>query len=315
MASHDRRDKHDLMGNLSEADQFLLEEIRRGSSTGWRQLVERYQGRLLAFARRKLGACADAEDLVQEAFISFLHGLPQYRGDASLDTYLFLILRRKIAGWARGRRGNVGSLQDAFGDSDSGHSANEPMADEPTASWYVRRDEDREAHRHALSAALGEIIGDLRSRREFKDLQVVEMIFYSQMRNTDIAQAAGVRDNYVAVVKHRLLARLQERIEQQLKTAPQGAAFDLPDALLTELWQEQRPSCLKRSTIGAFLLGTLEPDWQDYAAFHLEKLECAFCRANLEDMQTAVQDVPAQKLRDRIFESTIGFLGDSQRSS
>ena len=37
------------------APQDVLDQIRQGSSAGWQQLVERYQGRLLAFARRRIG--------------------------------------------------------------------------------------------------------------------------------------------------------------------------------------------------------------------------------------------------------------------
>ena len=52
------------MSNLSEADQYLLEQVRGGSSDGWSQLVDRYQGRLLAFARQQLRNISDSEDVV-----------------------------------------------------------------------------------------------------------------------------------------------------------------------------------------------------------------------------------------------------------
>ena len=42
------------------ADSYLVDEIRKGSQAAWRQLIERYQGRLLAFARTRTPSLADA---------------------------------------------------------------------------------------------------------------------------------------------------------------------------------------------------------------------------------------------------------------
>ena len=42
----------DAMAELTQADRYLLDQIRRGDGEGWSALVARYQGRLLAFARR-----------------------------------------------------------------------------------------------------------------------------------------------------------------------------------------------------------------------------------------------------------------------
>jgi len=74
------------------------------------------------------------------------------------------------------------------------------------------------------------------------------------------------------------------------------------------VWEAHRFSCPKRSTIGAFLLGTLSDDWRDYVAFHLKQLGCRFCVANLDDMEGQVAAAEQQRLQRRIFESTVGFL-------
>ena len=57
------------MTDVSRAEQLLLEHVRQGSPDAWRQLVERYQGRLAAFARNKGINAADAEDMVQDTFL------------------------------------------------------------------------------------------------------------------------------------------------------------------------------------------------------------------------------------------------------
>ena len=78
------------------ADQFLIQRIRAGDQSAWRQLIERFDGRLHAFARSRLASKSDADDLVQETFVGFIQSLPAYDPSQSLETYLFTILRHKL---------------------------------------------------------------------------------------------------------------------------------------------------------------------------------------------------------------------------
>lgn len=292
------------MDKLDAADKYLLEQIRRGSADGWAQLVERYEGRLLAFARGRLPRTAEAEDIIQETFISFLKALAHFKEQAGLETYLFTICRNKIASWYRARRLNVCLLQDIVADGDA-EGAGDPLGKVPaadlTASGYARRAEAHCTQREALAAALAELINRYKKNLNFRDLRIVEMLFYCQLRNRDIARHAEVSENHVALIKHRCLKQVHEQLGEVRAGEP-------PDSLLSEIWQEQRLSCLKRSTIGAYLLDTLEPPWREYVAFHLDRLGCRFCRANLEDLQTQTADRPARRLHARIMESTVGFL-------
>jgi RNA polymerase sigma factor (sigma-70 family) len=301
---------------LTEAEQYLLDQIRQGRPQAWEQFVDRYQGRLEVFARSKLRTPNDAEDLVQDTFMSFVQALGAFRGQASLETYLFAILRRKIINWGRGRKSTICLLQDTLpceGQEDSGDAADRLAAPEQTASWYVRRDEEHDRHRQALAEAMQNLVDGFKQSLDFRDLKITEMLFYCRLRNKDIAEIAAVRENHVAVTKHRYLKLLAEHMTATLGSLAPDAddsflTAEGADAMLCEIWQERRLSCLKRSTIGAYLLGTLEPEWQDYVAFHLERLGCEFCRANLEDLRSQTTDTGTRRLRDRIMESTVGFL-------
>jgi RNA polymerase sigma factor (sigma-70 family) len=296
------------MPEWTQAEQFLLEQIRQGNQDAWSQLVERYQGRLLAFARRRAPKSADPEDLVQDTFLLFLRGLPTYRGQASVETYLFLILRRRIIELLRVRRMNPCQLPDSP-DGDDSRSGNF-VASDPTASWYVRRDEQREAARMALTSALQSLVENLHAELNFRDLQILEMLFYAQRPNRDIAALLNVGAEHVAMVKHRWLKQARERVShfdrvtQAEPATPDATSFD---SLLTEIWEDQRPSCPKRNTIGGYLLNTLDDPWQTYVDFHIKTLGCSFCRANLEDLQKQTRQDP-QSLRRRILQSTVGFL-------
>ena len=80
------------------------------------------------------------------------------------------------------------------------------------------------------------------------------------------------------------------------------------DASIEKVWRERRLSCLKRSTIGSYLLGVLEEPWQSYTTFHLEEVQCLMCRANLEDLSAESEQLSDGTLGERMFQSSIGFL-------
>ena len=302
------------MSELTEADRFLLEKIRQGDADAWSQMVDRYRGRLLAFAQSRLRRSADAEDLLQDAFVSFLKALPKFRGDAGLETYLFAILRRRIADWYRGREASLCLLHDLLrrGDGDEpAEPAHLPPAREATPSTYARRNEQADIERRALGRAIRSLVSGYRDSLNFRDLKIVELLFYCHLTNKEVARIVDVKAGQIGVIKHRCLRRLQQAVAGDLPDGPPSAsagADDAVEALLTEVWETQRPSCPKRNTIGAYLLGTLDGPWRQYVDFHLQKLGCRFCLANLEDLTRQSREEDAQTLRDRIMQSTIGFL-------
>src|SRR3954465_12005193 len=234
------------MAELSEGDKYLLEQIRRGDGEGWAALVGRYQGRLLAFARGRLKQPADAEDIVQDTFFHFLKGLPAFRQDASVETYLFTILRRKLVDHFRGRHMRLCSLQDVLdsggaaagvggssGGEESREAASRLAGDDPTPSWYARRDEQAVIDRTALSSALRAFIDRLKEAGNLRDLRVIEMLFYGQLRNKDVARIAGIDEKHVALIKRRALNELREHVA---RTVGSRAAAGLPvhgDSLVT----------------------------------------------------------------------------------
>lgn len=303
------------MPELSQADQYLIEQIRKGQSDGWSQLVSRYQGRLLAFARGKINRREDAEDLVQETFIGFLQSLPRFRAELSLETFLFMILRRKIIDHFRGKPSRTCSLQDlGQTGSDDSSRAMEIASDDPTASVYVSRDEQAEALRALLAGALDEVVGEMQRNENLRDLQIIEMLFYANLRNKDAAKIVAIDEKHVALIKHRVLNQLRGALTRQRGSSQRGT--DLPgdweesskaDSMISSLWEERRPTCPKRSTIGRFQLNTLDSPWREYVEFHLNRLGCHFCQANAQDLQRQSES-PAPDMQQRIMQSTIGFF-------
>jgi hypothetical protein len=85
---------------------------------------------------------------------------------------------------------------------------------------------------------------------------------------------------------------------------------DRGDHSIGAIWRRSRLTCPSRELLGNFLLQVLEGDQADYIEFHLKTIGCAFCQANLADLQ-ARQVEPAGKTRQRrqrFFESSAGLL-------
>jgi hypothetical protein len=169
----------------------------------------------------------------------------------------------------------------------------------------VRQDERQQLQQSALATALDELAEGYRQSLNFRDLKVIELLLYSQLRNRDVARLVGLDEKQVALIKHRSLKRLGRAV---LEALPDGGEGPASDALLTQVWEAQRPSCPKRSTIGAYLLGTLEEQWHAYIDFHLNTLGCRYCLANLDDLRRQTTGSSAAAAHQRILQSTVGFL-------
>ena len=298
---------------VTKAEQYLLDKIRRGNTQAWSEFVDRYRGRLLSFAHARVVQSADAEDVVQETFIAFIKSLPNYRGQCALETYLFALLRHKIIDTYRSQKSrHVCLIQDSY-ETQISDKPSDPFADlagpAQTASWYVKADEKYQFQKQALAEALSELVDSFKKSLNFRDLQIAELLFYCQLSNKDVAKIIGLREKAVALIKHRNIKQIRKRIESfNIPLGPSSTEFE---NLLSDIWEFQRFSCPKRSTIGAYLLGTVDEEWHKYIDFHLNTLGCRFCRANIEDLRAQNAKKQDRKFQARIMESTAGFLQKS----
>jgi RNA polymerase sigma-70 factor, ECF subfamily len=90
-------------------DSELLERARQGDASAFDMLIRRHDKHLYRIARSVLPDDAEAEDAVQEAFIRAFTGLRNFRGSASLRTWLTrIVLNEAIR--RRGRRPSMVEL-------------------------------------------------------------------------------------------------------------------------------------------------------------------------------------------------------------
>jgi len=75
----------------------LVEQCRGGSQQAFRELVERYKGLVFGLVARSLGDPARAEDVAQDVFLRVYRGLPYFRGESRLSTWIYRIAVNVVA--------------------------------------------------------------------------------------------------------------------------------------------------------------------------------------------------------------------------
>lgn len=76
---------------MSTDDQRLIAACRQGDTAAFGELVRRHQDRLYNVVYRLVGNAEDAQDVVQEAFLSAYQSLDGFKGDARFFTWLYRI--------------------------------------------------------------------------------------------------------------------------------------------------------------------------------------------------------------------------------
>jgi RNA polymerase sigma-70 factor, ECF subfamily len=191
----------------SEAESLLIRQVRAGDARAWRQLIERYEGRLIAFVDSRLRDRAASEDVVQETFVGFLTSLPHYDEKRDMEAYLFSIAAHKLTDHLRkqGRR-----PIDQFGSDDHGRPLDEVPGGGRAASSIARSDERRVAEERLLTDAMGTLVKEWLARADFDRLRCLELLIVKGWANKDVAKYLGLTEQAVASYKFQTIGRLKE---------------------------------------------------------------------------------------------------------
>ncbi|MFN7133201.1 MAG: RNA polymerase sigma factor [Myxococcales bacterium] len=72
-------------------DRALVERAQKRDVAAFETLVARYRGRVYGLALRMMRNSQDAEELLQETFLSAWENLPTFRGDAAFGSWVYRI--------------------------------------------------------------------------------------------------------------------------------------------------------------------------------------------------------------------------------
>jgi RNA polymerase sigma-70 factor (ECF subfamily) len=191
----------------TDTESLLIRQVRDGDAGAWRQLIERFEGRLIAFVDSRLRDRASSEDVVQETFVGFLTSLPHYDEKRDMEAYLFSIAAHKLTDHLRkqGRR-----PIDQFGSDDHGRPLEEVPGAARAASSIARSGERREAEERLLTDSMGQLVREWLAKADFDRLRCLELLIVKGWANKDVAKYLDLTEQAVASYKFQTIGRLKE---------------------------------------------------------------------------------------------------------
>lgn len=126
-----------------------------------------------------------------------------------------------------------------------------------------------------------------------------------------------LRDYLADLLAPEESARVEKALRDSaaLRALLEDVRNDREDVQLHSLgaaWRRARLTCPTRQQLGSYLLDALDPALADYFRFHLEVVECPFCRANLADLKAQAAGAADSRGRQRrILKSSARLLGES----
>ncbi len=183
------------MDSLTPAgERALVERCRAGDESAFQELVDRYKDLVFALIARTVQNRARAEELAQDVFLRVHRGLPYFRGEARLSTWIYRIVAN-LCTQEHGRDGATVSLDDERGRSRA-----------PSAS--DRRFGDLEL-RDRLEKAIARLPANYRL--------LVAAHYLQGVQYEELAEAMELPLGTVKTQLHRAKQQLRRLLETELK--------------------------------------------------------------------------------------------------
>jgi RNA polymerase sigma-70 factor (ECF subfamily) len=172
----------------------LVERCRQGDDTAFQELVDRYKDLVFALIARATQDRSRAEDLAQDVFLRVHRGLPYFRGEARLSTWIYRIVANVCAQpWAP-----AGAVS---------------LDDEQTRARVTPSSTDRQFSDLELRDRLEKAIARLPANYRL----LVAAHYLDGLRYEDLAEALKLPLGTVKTHLHRAKQQLRRLLETELK--------------------------------------------------------------------------------------------------
>ena len=175
---------------MADKDAPLIERIIAGDQAAFTELVRRYEGKVYQLALRLTGNQMDANDVIQEVFLSVYQKLHTFRGQAAFSSWLYRITANaSFAKLNQRKRAAAVSIDDVM-------PAVEGQSPGGTFSEWSQKP-DTILFNQEARAALEKAINDL--PEEFRTVVILR-----DVENQSNQEVAEILNLSVAAVKSRL---------------------------------------------------------------------------------------------------------------
>jgi RNA polymerase sigma-70 factor (ECF subfamily) len=176
-------------GSARAAELQLVERCRDGELGAFEELYRQHSGRLFSLAVRMLGNQTDAEDQLQEIFLSAHRKLQSFRGESALGTWLYRLAMNQLLDYVRSRAARTGQLTDGIDD------------DTVLADAGGHRIADRAIDRIDLERALAELPEGCRAAFILHDVEGLE--------HKEVSEVLGIAEGTSKSQVHKARLRLR----------------------------------------------------------------------------------------------------------
>lgn len=171
-------------------ESILIERILDGHDEDYGYFIERYGDETLALVMRLVSSREDAEEIVQDAFVSAFDHLCEFHGRSKFSTWLCSIAYRKALSYLRQRKIKYVEINENTNVSDS--DIDETLADEQRTRQLQRAVKMLKPEEQAL----------------------ITMFYYDNRHINDIALIIGQKPNNIATRLHRIRKKLYLLIKE-----------------------------------------------------------------------------------------------------
>jgi RNA polymerase sigma-70 factor (ECF subfamily) len=171
------------------AELELVERCRHGELGAFEELYRQHSGRVFSLAVRMLGNQPDAEDQLQEIFLSAHRKLESFRGESALGTWLYRLAMNQLLDYVRSRAARTSQLTDGLDDATL------------LADAGGHRLADRVIDRIDLERALAELPDGCRAAFLLHDVEGLE--------HKEVSEALGIAEGTSKSQVHKARLRLR----------------------------------------------------------------------------------------------------------
>ena len=177
------------------AEHTLIDRCRQGDEGAFRELVDQYKGLVFALIARSVTNRARADELAQDVFLKVHKGLPYFRGESKLSTWIYRIVTNVLTQ----ERPELATI--SLDDDDHDRPKRDPVAD------------DR---------AFGDLVMKDRLQKAIERLPVPYQVlvnghYMKGMRYEDLADALDMPMGTVKTHLHRAKRELRRLLETELR--------------------------------------------------------------------------------------------------
>jgi RNA polymerase sigma-70 factor, ECF subfamily len=199
----------DVSGSVAEStrEARLVARLKAGEEAAYAEVIELYGGRCLAVARRFMRTDDDAQDAVQDAFLSMFKNIARFDEQARLSTWLHRIVVNaclmKLRGRQRRPETSIEGLLPTFVADGHQTRPNQPWPDSPAAGM------EREELRRIVREKIDELPEQYRNVLMLRDIEGLD--------TAATAEVLNMTETAVKTRLHRARQALRELLDAHVR--------------------------------------------------------------------------------------------------